>query len=59
MLAAMSIPGTKPFQEVLIVVRKLFEILVYVNFGSDRPIIYKDERIKNDVLCLMFWWHTL
>ena len=45
-LKAMCIPGVMPFQEVLMVVSKIFRVIVYVHYGAEIPIIYKDERVK-------------
>ena len=38
---AMNSPGVTPFQEVLIVVSKLFNILVCVHYGCENQIVYR------------------
>ena len=40
-LKVMSDPGVIPFQEVMIVVSKLFKILVCVHNGGENPIVYR------------------
>ena len=43
---AMSNPGVIPFQEVLIVVSKLFKILIFVHYGGENPVVYREVRVN-------------
>ena len=47
-LKAMNEPGVFPFQEILLVVSKLFKILVYVHFGLNKPIVYRGMGVQGD-----------
>ena len=51
-LRAMTLPGVPVFQEVLSIVSFLFGVVVFVHFGGEKPIIYKDERVNESALGL-------
>ena len=45
-LRAMMNAGVLPFQEVLLFVSKRYKVIVCVHFGGEKPLIYRDRKIK-------------
>ena len=45
-LRALRIPQSPPFQELLMVVSKFYNISVFVHFGGLKPIIYRHDSVK-------------
>ena len=46
------------FEEVLIIVSRLYKVVVYVHFEGEKSIVYRDEKVKEkngpglDIQCL-------
>ena len=45
-LEAMCSPGVMPFQEILVIVSKVYKVVVCLHYGMEKPIVYRADGVR-------------